>query len=131
MPSCRQFGIRITVEDDLRYLIDVQIQRPRPPFNIARRQLGVSLTTGRCSMQDDVLFEKRRAVPKAFSAVRRLLPSSCRCNLIALDEQGQGAIRRRSAFAIGDALAVSFDHLVGPDHDGSRHGDAERLSSFE
>jgi transposase len=60
MPSCRQFGIRITAGDELQYLTDVQIQRPRPPFKIARRQLGVSLTTGRCSMQDDVSFEKRR-----------------------------------------------------------------------
>jgi hypothetical protein len=43
----------------------------------------------------------------------------------------QGAKKHRSAFAIGDTIAVSLDHLVGADHDGWRNGDAERFGGLE
>jgi hypothetical protein len=66
-------------------------------------------------------------VPKAFSTVPCLSWSSCLCNLIALHESDQGATPHRPAFAIGGALAVSFDHLIGADHDGRWDCQAERF----
>jgi hypothetical protein len=57
--------------------------------------------------------ENGQKVPAPFSTVRCLSWFSCRYNLIALHERDQGATTHRPTFAIGDALAVSLDHLIG------------------
>jgi hypothetical protein len=56
---------------------------------------------------------------------------SSRFVVVALHESDHGATTLRPAFAIGDALAVSFDHLVGAHHDRRRDSDAECLGGFE